>query len=200
ATGQTEWTLINHNASVHGAISNQWTWGNGSQHVIGQFEADGIYELQVRNTGDVDAGVRWSYDQTCDCTFKPMPFSGAYAWFNPALEAGQSLTFWPGAIALDPQDPTRTVAVPSLHATHATGTGPDFTNYTVHFDGAIGSQFNLTATTSGVQYVLLRLDTEGDARGLLQYSFEVKKEGKGAPALGALAVVGLALLMARRVE
>lgn len=200
ATGETEWTLINHNATEHGSVSNQWTWGNGSHHMIGQFQSEGIYELQVRNVGTAPASVRWSYDQTCDCTFKPMPFSGSYAWFNPALEAGQSLSFWPGAIALDPKDPTKTVGVPTIHATHATGSGPDFANYTIHFEGAIGPQFNLTATESGVQYVLLRLDTEGDARGLLQYSFEVKSEGKGTPAVGPLALLGVALLMARRVE
>ena len=106
--GETTWTLINHNSTNHGETVHQWTWNGQSLLEINQFPDEGIYELRVQNTGSGQATIRFGYDQTCDCTFKPMPFSGSYAWFNPYLEAGEALHFTPGAIVVNQTDPSQT--------------------------------------------------------------------------------------------
>jgi hypothetical protein len=188
--GQTAWSLVNH-ASEHGSVTDSWTWNGSGQMQIGQFPEEGVYELRVHNIGAGEALVRWSYDQTCDCTFKPMPFSGAYAWFNPYMEAGQEMEFTPGAIVVNATDPTTTDEPVAFTATHATwsGYGSSWDTFNIHANEEINGTMIIIARETGVQYILMQLETKDDARGLLLYSFEVKEEGKETPFIGVGATI-----------
>lgn len=188
--GATEWSVVSH-ANSHGAVTDSWNWNGTDQWQVGQFPEEGVYELRVQNVGTERTFVRWSYDQTCDCTFKPMPFSGAYAWFNPYMEVGQQIEFTPGAIVVNATDPAVTDEPVSFTATHATwsGFGTSWDTFSIHAVEAINGTMTITARETGVQYVLMQLETKDDARGLLLYSFETKNEEKETPFLGIGATV-----------
>lgn len=155
-------------AMAHGNETvREWTWEPGAMRLeVGLFPVEDWYALRLHNPTATPIRYDLSYDQTCDCRLKAVPYDGGYAWTNIPLEAGQTAHFSVEAqsIFLGPGDVSpRTTLTATLLDSDGTKVLREWTTTGPFWNASV------TAKEPGTYYVLLRADSGASEAGAWRF-------------------------------